>query len=133
MGNRNSLPEQSTGVDRYIPNEPSYTLAEFCQCERMSLTQYYRLVDMGVGPVEMRLPGTKMVRITHRARLAWQDLMLNLPAHLAAKVAETKVRMQEIGHAAAVKSVASKNHISKWKVTPPRAHTRRRQLQAAEG
>src|SRR5215471_2715378 len=57
-------------------HEPSYRIREFCRAERISKTHYYELKKVGLAPQEI---GGNVVRITHRARLAWQDLMANLP------------------------------------------------------
>jgi len=50
--------------------DPSYTIDEFCEVERMSRSMLYRAWQEGWGP-RFYLNGTNR-RITHRARLDWQ-------------------------------------------------------------
>jgi hypothetical protein len=52
-------------------NDPTYTPDEFCAAERLSRSALYKLWKEGRGP-DYYLNGVSR-RITHRARLAWQD------------------------------------------------------------
>ena len=61
-----------------VPFEPSYSIREFCAAEGISGPTFYKLRALGQGPKEMRL-GTA-VRISHRARLEWQESRQNLSA-----------------------------------------------------
>jgi hypothetical protein len=66
-------------------NDPSYTPDEFCAAERMSRSALYKLWKEGRGP-DYYLNGVSR-RITHRARLAWQDAQV-ADAHAARETAE---------------------------------------------
>jgi hypothetical protein len=54
------------------PNDPSFTIEEFCELEKISEATYYKLRKDGLTPVEWRPPGTNIVRITGPARREWQ-------------------------------------------------------------
>jgi hypothetical protein len=60
------------------PNDPSFTIPEFCKVEKISEATYYKLRDLGrklgrrLTPEEWRPPGTNIVRITGPARREWQ-------------------------------------------------------------
>jgi hypothetical protein len=93
--------------------EPSYTVPEFCRAEGFCEGYYYNtLKKLGLIPEELRYPTGNMVRITHRARLAWQQKMMNLPPELATKVKAIAARLTAQGRAAAAKAVASPNHVA---------------------
>jgi hypothetical protein len=53
--------------------EPSQTIPEFCESERISIGLYYKLKRRGLGPREMKLG--KSVRITPSARGDWHRRM----------------------------------------------------------
>lgn len=91
------------------PYEPSYTIAEFCEAERMTEPSYFKLRDLGLGPKEMRGP-LSMVRIAHSARLEWQQRMQSASDHPA--VQKTAKMLSARGRKAAAAAVASPNHIS---------------------
>jgi hypothetical protein len=40
-------------------SERSKTIIEFCRIERLSKASYYNLRNRGLGPDELRLPGTR--------------------------------------------------------------------------
>lgn len=100
----------STPVD---PDDRSFTISEFCMAERMSLPSYYKMKGLGVGPAELVIPGTKMIRITADARRAWHKRMDELNQSKAAKLERERRRAQtvEAGRIAA----ASPRHHSKRK------------------
>jgi len=50
--------------------EPSYTIDEFCEAERISRSKLYQHWKEGCGPLFYWNGVTR--RITHRARLQWQ-------------------------------------------------------------
>jgi hypothetical protein len=57
------------GVSFSAP-DPSLTIAEFCQAEKISRSMLYRAWSEGWGPKFYRVGVTR--RITYRARLEWQ-------------------------------------------------------------
>jgi hypothetical protein len=59
--------------NNFTPHEPSYTVDEFCTVERVSRVKLYEQWKHGKGP-RFYWNG-KSRRITHRARLDWQDTM----------------------------------------------------------
>jgi hypothetical protein len=93
------------------PFEPSLTVPEFCSHERISEPTYYELKKLGLNPAELRYPNG-MVRITHRARLAWQDMLANPPPEVAERMRGIIARRQTQARAAAAKAIASPNHVS---------------------
>jgi hypothetical protein len=54
----------------FVPFEPSYTIDEFCQAERVSRVSLYEMWKLGKGP--RYYYNGRCRRITHRARLDWQ-------------------------------------------------------------
>jgi hypothetical protein len=56
--------------ERPLVFEPTYTVDEFCDAERISRSRLYELWQRGEGP-EYYLNGISK-RITHAARLEWQ-------------------------------------------------------------
>jgi hypothetical protein len=52
------------------PYEPSYTVGEFCDAERLSPFMLYKAWKEGRGP-RYYMNGRRRI-ITHRARLEWQ-------------------------------------------------------------
>jgi hypothetical protein len=55
---------------KFIPFEPSYTVDEFCNAERISRVALYDMWRQGRGP-RFYFNG-RCRRITHKARLDWQ-------------------------------------------------------------
>jgi len=47
------------------------TVREFCEAERICLASYFSMRKRGYGPAEVRIPGTKIIRITQQARKTW--------------------------------------------------------------
>src|SRR4051812_37737343 len=94
----------------FVPNVPSYTIDEFCSAERISRPTYFKMKKLGHGPDELEIPGlVGIIRITHSARLAWQERMRRMP-----KSAGPQTRKSRALHASEF-SVASPEHVSKGK------------------
>jgi hypothetical protein len=53
--------------------EPSYTINEFCACERISRGLLYKLWRTGRGPRFYQVGEYAHRRISHEARLEWQQ------------------------------------------------------------
>jgi hypothetical protein len=88
--------------------EPSYTRAEFCKLEKISLSTYSKLKREGYGPTETRFPGMALVRITVEARRKWHAENEARQNTHAAKL-EAK-RRSELASVAGRKAIASENH-----------------------
>lgn len=106
--------------------EPSYTIREFCQAERISKTLYYELKAKGLGPKEIRY-GSGVVRITHGSRVAWQQMMQNPPTEVREALDALRTRRQLQARAAAAKAIESPKHVS----NPQSPWRRKRAAQAA--
>jgi hypothetical protein len=106
------------------PFEPSYSIKDFCDAEGISEVTYYtKLRAKGIGPKETRIPGTNLVRITHRNRLKWHDKLEDPDGEFAEVLQQAKDHMRAKGRHAARLAVESPNHISK--------HRKRRQKEEA--
>ena len=66
-----------------VVSDPSYTVAEFCALERVSRSMLYRAWKEGWGPRYFMIGVSR--RISHRARIEWQD---QREADVAARKAE---------------------------------------------
>jgi len=104
------MAENSERVTRF-EDPRSRTLGEFCDIEHLSLSAYYALKGRGLGPEELRPPGTKIVRITAEAHATWRHRMRELAQTEAAKL-ETQRRCELAGIAGRA-AAASPLHISK--------------------
>jgi hypothetical protein len=93
--------------------EPSSSIDGFCKLEDISPASYYKLRDKGLGPEEMRIPGTALIRITARARRQWQQRMAELASEHAAEMAEqAQARSARASHAGKL-GAQSPLHVSK--------------------
>ena len=61
--------------------QPSKTIPQFCEAENLSASSYFKLKRLGLGPDEMRFPGTEIVRITPEAHRAWRERMTELESN----------------------------------------------------
>ena len=75
------------------PFEPSYSVAEFCAAEGLTRTTFYKMRRQGFGPREMRIG--RVIRITHRARLDWQQERENPSPKEKKRIAEDHARLQK--------------------------------------
>jgi hypothetical protein len=57
----------------HTPLERSMTIDELCALDGIKTSYYYMLRRKGLGPVEMRFPGSTIVRITAAARRDWHE------------------------------------------------------------
>jgi hypothetical protein len=105
-------------------DERSFTIAEFCAIERISLATYYKMQRDGVGPKELAIPGTKVKRITTMARHEWHKRMEKLGQSKAAQLerARRSKQMSVLGKIA----IASELHPTNKRKAKKRA------LEAAE-
>jgi hypothetical protein len=79
--------------------EPSLTRAQFCELEQISHSTYTRMRRAGHGPVEMRIPGVNLIRITPKARADWHARMAKLADSRAMRL-EAERRSAMARHAA---------------------------------
>jgi hypothetical protein len=59
-------------------DEASLTVQQFCMAENISGTTFYKLVRLGLGPDVMRIPGTRLVRISPGARKRFHEKLEKL-------------------------------------------------------
>jgi hypothetical protein len=87
--------------------EVSLTL---CEAERISLASYYQMKKRGHAPVETRVPGSSLIRISPAARRQWHERLAALAQSDAARLEAERKRAQtiEAGKAAA----RSPKHVS---------------------
>jgi hypothetical protein len=107
-------------VDR--GHDRSETFAEFARAEGFSLSTFYKLKKLGLGPGVFHVPGTCAERITPEARQAWRERMAELAKGETAQLEAERRRAQaaEAGKLAA----QSPNHVSRRTATPGRARAR---------
>jgi hypothetical protein len=95
----------------YERPERALTTAEFCAAERVSVSTYYKLRRLGVGPCEERVPGTAIIRITPEARRAWHAQLAEMRQSGEAELEERR-RRAHAAHAGKM-AAASPLHVSK--------------------
>ena len=68
----------------------SETIAAFCDAENLSKSSYYELQKRGLGPEELRPPGTKIIRITPEAHASGASVCLSWlePKRLSSRLRE---------------------------------------------
>ena len=62
---------RETAGRKVFVGEPSKTIREFCEHERLSKSKYYDLRKRGLGPAEIRVGS--VIRITPQAHVAWRE------------------------------------------------------------
>ena len=90
---------------------PSFSIPGFCEKENISLSSYHTVKRRGLGPEELRIPGTTIVRITAKARREWHELMAKLATEEAARLEQQ--RRVEHASAAGKAAAQSEKHVSK--------------------
>jgi hypothetical protein len=89
-------------IDEY---DSSVTIPEFCRRERISLSSYHKQKRRGLGPEELRIPGSNIVRITLRARREWHARMAELAQqHAALLEQQRRVELARVKGKAAAQS-----------------------------
>ena len=101
----------------------SQTPTEFCFAEHLSKSTYHELKKRGLGPVELVVPGTKIIRITPEARDAWHAMMAELAGTESARLEAE--RRRELAVMAGKAAAASPRHASRRKLQPQRRRTGR--------
>ena len=54
------------------------TVAEWCKARHLSRSTYHKLKNLGRGPKELEIPGTRIKRITPEADAEWEARMAEL-------------------------------------------------------
>jgi hypothetical protein len=92
-------------------DDRTMTVREFCDVESISLASYFAMRRRGYGPAEIRVPGTRIIRITQQARREWHERLAAIAQTEAARLEAERRRAQTViaGNAAA----ASPLHVSK--------------------
>jgi hypothetical protein len=95
--------------DQTVSTDHDYSIAEFCEASRISLSTFHALKRQGLGPREMEIGGS--IRISHEARLDWKREM---EARAASKEGRRRAaaRKKKTVDAANL-SVQSPKHVSK--------------------
>jgi hypothetical protein len=99
-------------LDKQPPREPdAYTVREFCQAHRISISTYHKLRKQGRGPRIIQ-PGAQ-ARITREAAAAWREQMEAEASGEAAQL--ERARRVEAAKKAGKKAGESELHVSKKK------------------
>jgi Sec-independent protein translocase protein TatA len=96
-----------------IIDDRSLSIPQFCEAEGFGSGAYYKLKHLGLGPEELPIPGTNLIRITPEARRAWRKRMAEMAreqaAELEAQAQQRSARASRAGKLAA----QSPLHVSK--------------------
>lgn len=93
--------------------EPDFTPPEWREYRNVSSTAHHNMKKRGMAPEELRVPGTRIIRITRAADRAWEQRMKALNKSAAAKLERERRSRQSI--AAGKAAYASPKHITKRK------------------
>ena len=74
--------------------DKSLSISAFCAAEGVSLSTYFKMRRDGHGPDEVRVPGSKIIRIAPEARLAWHQKMQQRDRQQTADLARLRRRRQ---------------------------------------
>jgi hypothetical protein len=98
--------------------ERAKRIPEFCKAYGCSESTYRRMRAAGLGPREIRFPGTSLIVITPQAEADWVAAMENPDPELAAKIEVQRAKLRQRASTAAAASVKSLRHVSKLPVRP---------------
>jgi hypothetical protein len=90
--------------------DDSRTIDEFCVDKNISRPSYFKIRRLGLGPEELRIPGTSIVRITRRAAEEWEERMARLSLEDAAK--HERQRRKEHARRAGQAAAKSPAHVA---------------------
>jgi hypothetical protein len=90
------------------------SIKEFCVKVGICTASYYKMRKAGYGPEETYLPGLQKKWIFPQAIDNWYQLGRQFNIKNAKKLEALRRRKAENARAAAAKSIASPNHVSKW-------------------
>jgi hypothetical protein len=81
-------------------DDVSLTIAQFCLSESISITTFHKMQRLGLGPELMRIPGTRLVRISPGARKRFHEKLERL--------AKSEAGQREHEHRARLASAAGR-------------------------
>jgi hypothetical protein len=90
-------------------DDVSLTIQQFCRRESISLTTFHKMQRLGLGPELMRIPGTRLVRISPGARERFHEKLEKLAKSEAGK--RERAHRQRLASAAGRIAVQSEKHI----------------------
>jgi hypothetical protein len=119
----NPLPdEEDVAVDDLL--QPSLTIKQFCVCENISPASYFKIRRLGLGPAEMVIPGTEIIRITPKAHREWRARLEQQGKTTEAEL--ERQRRAEQRRAAGKRAAASPQHVSRRPIHARARTTERR-------
>jgi hypothetical protein len=89
---------------------PSQTIKQFCDSANISRATFFKTQRLGIGPKVMRVPGTRIVRVTE-TRNEWHERMAESAQQEAAKLEQQ--RRVEQARTAGYAAARSPLHISR--------------------
>jgi hypothetical protein len=101
-----------------IDASPSKTIDEFCRSEGISKSTYYTMKKLGIGPTELIIPFTKVIRITSEAQTQWRGRMQEVINSKEAKL--IAARRAEQTKQAGLIAAQSPKHISRRQQSKPK-------------
>jgi hypothetical protein len=108
-----------------IDLQRALTIEQFCYAENISAYTYHRLQKLGWGPVETRIPGTDVIRISVEERAAWHK-------RLASREAQERLRKERERRAVLQKRKGDLAAQSPTHISNIQKRKRAAKLQAAE-
>jgi hypothetical protein len=87
------------------------TVAEWCKARHLSRSTYHKLKNLGRGPKELEIPGTRIKRITPEADAEWETRMAELAKTETARLEAE--RRRELAIVAGQIAAESPRHVSR--------------------
>jgi hypothetical protein len=100
------------------------TVLEWCKARHLSRSTYHKLKNLGLGPKELEIPGTRIKRITPEADAEWEARMAELARGEAARLEAE--RRRELATIAGQIATESPRHVSRRGVRSTPTPRRRR-------
>jgi hypothetical protein len=67
------MPEQIEALAREFRDlEATMTVDQFCEFENISRASFFKMLRNGTGPSVLRVPNTRILRVTAQARREWE-------------------------------------------------------------
>jgi hypothetical protein len=105
-----AMPSGKTEPVLSFEDPRSRTIPDFCYLENLSLTAYYKIKRRGHGPDELRLPESKIIRITQQSHQQWRERMRELAQSEAGKL--EKQRRAQQARSAGKRAAESPDHVN---------------------
>jgi hypothetical protein len=87
------------------------TVLEWCKARHLSRSTYHKLKNLGLGPKELEIPGTRIKRITPVADAEWEARMAELAKSETARLEAE--RRRELATIAGQIAAESPRHVSR--------------------